>query len=286
MSNFRTWLVLGRVSNLTTVWGNGLCAWILGGGERPEILAGLLAGLSLIYMGGMFQNDFCDVEFDEEHHPERPIPSGRIKRVTVLIVSGILFVAGLLVLVAIDFRTLRWALILLGLIFLYNLIHKRTALSVALMAGCRTTIYPIVAVTTVNGINPLIWSAGVMMFYYVLGVTMLARIDSSKIKTMAVATAFLMLPMIGSLYLAGPPFGIYFPLSFCLPALWMAWTFSQARKSGQLILGKTIGPLLAGICLIDLAIVNSMHLISYPVVALFLVFFLIALLAQRYIPAS
>ena len=286
MTNIRTWLVLGRVSNLPTVWSNGLCAWVLGGGGNTESLIALLLGISLLYIGGMYLNDYCDVVFDDEHHPDRPIPAGKISRNTVLVAATIQLTAGLLVLIWTDLRTLLFGSILLGLIVLYNLVHKRTWMGVPLMAACRTAIYPTIGEASETGMNPLIWSAGVMMFYYVLGVTILARIEAKSIKTLALASAFIILPLIGSLYLAGPPFGIYFPVTFCLPALWIAWSFSHARKEGKLILGQTVGPLLAGICLIDLAIVNSMNLVSFTLMGFFLVFFFTSLLAQRYIPAS
>src|SRR5438309_11599208 len=74
----RPLLVLGRVSNLPTVWSNCLAGWWLGGAGRTEALPFLLIGTSLIYIGGMFLNDAFDVDFDRQHRQERPIPSGQI----------------------------------------------------------------------------------------------------------------------------------------------------------------------------------------------------------------
>ena len=95
MTEIRSWLILGRISNLSTVWANGLCAWILGGrGEALDLLI-LLAALSLIYIGGMYLNDFCDLKFDKEFRPERPIPSGKITRNSVLIATLVFFGTGI-----------------------------------------------------------------------------------------------------------------------------------------------------------------------------------------------
>ena len=87
VADFRSFLVLGRVSNLSTVWTNCLCAWWLGGGGPVPTLLGLMLGLSLIYIGGMYLNDYCDVKFDEAFRSERPIPSGKVSRSTVLLAT-------------------------------------------------------------------------------------------------------------------------------------------------------------------------------------------------------
>src|SRR6187549_3121603 len=78
MPTFRTLLVLGRVSNLPTVWSNCLAGWWLGGGGNSVKLPFLLLGVSLLYVGGMFLNDAFDEPFDRQHRKERPIPSGKI----------------------------------------------------------------------------------------------------------------------------------------------------------------------------------------------------------------
>src|SRR5580658_8244849 len=77
-TQFRTMLVLGRVSNLPTVWSNCLAGWWLGGGGNFWELPFLLSGVSFLYTGGMFLNDAFDEEFDRQRRPERPIPSGKI----------------------------------------------------------------------------------------------------------------------------------------------------------------------------------------------------------------
>src|SRR5229473_4560703 len=76
--NIRALLILGRVSNLPTVWSNCLAGWWLGGAGHFEKLPFLFAGATLLYVAGMFLNDAFDVGFDRRHRPERPIPSGAI----------------------------------------------------------------------------------------------------------------------------------------------------------------------------------------------------------------
>src|SRR5271169_1073771 len=75
---FRTLLVLGRVSNLPTVWSNCLAGWWLSGGGNYWKLPLLLLGISSLYTGGMFLNDAFDADFDRQRRASRPIPSGQI----------------------------------------------------------------------------------------------------------------------------------------------------------------------------------------------------------------
>ena len=78
--------------------------------------------------------------------------------------------------------------------------------------------------------------------------------------------------------------GSILPL-FCLAA-WIVYTFRKAATGGRLIVGKTIGPLLAGICLVDWAVLSTMHTFSIPAMVAFVGFFILAVVAQQRIPAS
>ena len=49
----RTLLILGRTSNLPTVWSNCLAGWILGGEGNLKNLLLLSIGATLLYLGGM-----------------------------------------------------------------------------------------------------------------------------------------------------------------------------------------------------------------------------------------
>lgn len=183
-SSLRTLLVLGRVSNLPTVWSNCLCAWILTAGFRSgnpawTTLLLLVTGCSAFYLGGMYLNDALDVSFDTIHRPERPIPSGRITRLTVAILGSVWIAGGLLLLAPVSGK---WAWSLSGVIILYDAIHKRTALGLLLMAGCRALIYPLVGVAGAGGglhsLPAILWVASGCMALWVLVLSILARSNS------------------------------------------------------------------------------------------------------------
>ncbi|MBN8245849.1 MAG: UbiA family prenyltransferase, partial [Verrucomicrobia bacterium] len=93
--SLRTLLILGRVSNLPTVWSNCLAGWWLGGGGgSPWALVRLCLGASLMYVAGMYLNDAFDAEFDRQYRRTRPIPSGAIAESLVWRLGWILLGAG------------------------------------------------------------------------------------------------------------------------------------------------------------------------------------------------
>ncbi len=93
-------LILGRVSNLPTVWTNMLVGLVLAGGVVGGAAADaktlpLLLALSLFYVGGMYLNDAFDAALDALERPERPIPSGRVGRGTVFALGFAMLGGGL-----------------------------------------------------------------------------------------------------------------------------------------------------------------------------------------------
>src|SRR5690242_11311875 len=133
MPRLRTLLVLGRVSNLPTVWSNCLAGWWLGGGENYSKLPFLFAGATLLYLGGMFLNDAFDAEFDRQYRKERPIPSGAITLRVVWRVGFALLAAGAGLLFVCGTLAGLLGLILALCIVLYDAIHKLITFSPVLM---------------------------------------------------------------------------------------------------------------------------------------------------------
>ena len=142
--SWRTYLRLGRVSNLPTVWTNCLAASILAGAVPDLIRLTLIAlAISLLYVSGMFLNDAFDQEFDRRYRPERPIPSGEISGAAVYKIGFALMVLGLVILFASFPQTgaVFWGMVLAALIVFYDWSHKKTAASPVIMALCRVAVY-------------------------------------------------------------------------------------------------------------------------------------------------
>ena len=116
---FKALLLLGRVSNLPTVWSNCLAAWLLGGGALVgtayvQHFVWLIVGATLLYLAGMFLNDAFDERFDREHRTERPIPSGAISARAVWILGIVQMALGLGCVVWINTLAALFALCLAG----------------------------------------------------------------------------------------------------------------------------------------------------------------------------
>ena len=144
----RSLLILGRVSNLPTVWSNCLAGWLLGGADSTDGLPFLLTGASLLYVAGMFLNDAFDAQFDREYRHERPIPSRAISLRAVWLTGFLLLATGAALLFFLSAQTGALGLLLTASIVLYDWLHKRISFAPILMAACRFLLYLVAASAT------------------------------------------------------------------------------------------------------------------------------------------
>jgi hypothetical protein len=178
VSRRRTYLQLGRVSNLPTVWTN-VAAGIVLAGARPGALvyAYVAAALSCFYVGGMFLNDAFDRAIDARERPERPIPSGAVAAAEVFAVGfGLLAVGVVLVAArAPGAAAIVAAVALAGLIVLYDLWHKHNPLSPILMGGCRWLVYVTAALAVAGVLSAPVVVWATTLFAYLIGLTYAAK---------------------------------------------------------------------------------------------------------------
>ena len=283
MRLLRTLLVLGRTSNLPTVWSNCLAGWCLAGRGNLEHLPLLLAGATLLYLGGMFLNDAFDADFDSEHRRERPIPSGAITLKSVWRIGLALLAAGVVCLFAIGTLTGILGILLVICIVTYDAVHKLITVSPVLMAACRFLLYPLAASTTVEGVNG--WSVwcGLALAAYVVGLSYIARKESTRVELQYWPSLFLAAPIVLALFMNPNPFLKNALLICAVLALWVVrclrYTFGGTERN----LGRTVSGLLAGIVWVDLLAVVD---VERPFALVFLALFLLALFFQRFIPAT
>jgi 4-hydroxybenzoate polyprenyltransferase len=280
----RTLVILGRVSNLPTVWSNCLAGWWLGGGEKFTNLPFLFFGVSALYLGGMYLNDAFDVDFDRQHRPERPIPSGAIS-LPVVWGWGLAWLGlGALSLIVIGKTTGALALVLILCIIVYDATHKVITASPWLMGACRFWIYVIAGSTASRGVNGWpIW-CGVALALYVAGLSHMARVESSRARVPRWPLALLVTPAFLALLMN--PGGNRIPalwLSLIL-VLWIARCVRPLFQGGQVNVGRIVSGLLAGIVFVDwLAVAPGCP----PALnAVFLILFGATLGLQRFVPAT
>lgn len=232
MSQMKTWMTVGRVSNLPTVWTNTLAAALLassaGALAPPSSLVWilLLAMLSLLYLAGMLLNDLLDADWDQQHHNPRPITLGLVSRRQVRLATwlALLLAAaaalGLSRLIEQPHWLLASVTLLVGCILGYNLLHKKYAHSVWLMGACRSALYLTAAASLAMPTQP-IWLCALLLGVYISGLTYLARQEHLN----QLLSRLPLVLMLSPLALAGYADTLWFWPVLLLWLGWLGWHY-------------------------------------------------------------
>lgn len=289
MPRLRTLLILGRVSNLPTVWSNCLAGWWLGGGGNFKKLPWLFAGATLLYMGGMYLNDAFDAEYDRQRRKTRPIPSGAISLSAVWRFGLLWLVLGAGCLFGCGIETGVLGLALLFCILIYDVFHKLVAISPVLMGICRFFVYIVAASVGIHEVaGGAIW-CGLALGAYVAGASFLARQETSRRPIQYWPLILLAVPIALALLMdvngyRKPAFLVSIAL-----ALWILRCVQLTLWTTVPKVGRAVAGLLAGIVLVDLLAAADVLLQTDSQRALcvaFLLLFPAALIGQRFFPAT
>ncbi|HXD01393.1 MAG TPA: UbiA family prenyltransferase [Verrucomicrobiae bacterium] len=286
MNKLRTLLILGRASNLPTVWSNCLAGWWLGSKDwdlETKPLPLLLAGATLLYIGGMYLNDAFDANFDAQFRRERPIPSGAISERAVWLTGFGLLAAGLACLAFLGMTTAILGVLLVACIVLYDAVHKMITISPVLMAACRFFLYLVAASTGSDGVTGAAVWCGLALGAYIVGLSYVAGKESTRMAVRYWPCVFLGAPVILALFMnTGDNLKDALLLSAVL-GLWIVRQLRYTFGASERNIGRTVSGLLAGIPLVDLLAVAD---VPHPFAAVFLALLLLALVFQRFIPAT
>lgn len=288
----RVLLVLGRISNLPTVWSNCLAAWVIAGGTDWNRFVLVCASATFLYTGGMYFNDAFDVNFDREHRPERPIPSGQIQARSVWLLGFGWLALGFLAAAFSGTLPCTVATALLLTIIVYDWRHKGLSAAPWIMASCRLLVYLLAG--SAAGTDGAIRSSvlpGLLVFSYIVGLSSLARIESGTgegtptLKTESFLRGWpvglLFLPLVISLILQGRS-GSMIWLAGTIQGAWVIWCIK--RRLANLAFFRTgVAGLLAGIPLVDW--LNAAPACSAGG-GVYFGLFLLALVLQRWAPAT
>jgi 4-hydroxybenzoate polyprenyltransferase len=264
----RVFLELGRVSNLPTVWSNVLAgALIAGPFALVPVLAIALAG-SLFYTGGMLLNDAFDAEIDSRERPERPIPSGRVSRASVLGTGfGLVFagIATLLVLALLGHSASGARVVWAGLftaaaVIAYDLWHKGRPLSPVIMGLCRAGLYAMAGLAVSESLSGPAVETAVSVLAYVVGLTHIARFETGSVVARAWPTLFVLGPSLLCLLRLRDVHGEALALSAGTLLVSVSWSLRAIRialRGGPGSIPRSVISLIAGLSLTDAAFVAA-----------------------------
>jgi 4-hydroxybenzoate polyprenyltransferase len=257
----RTFVELGRSSNLPTVWSNVAAGAVLGV-ERvtaPLVLA-LCAVGSVFYLGGMLLNDAFDAEIDARERPERPIPSGRVTRAQVfrwgfgLLALGLLALVGLWLAGVIGLGALCAGAFTAVAIVVYDRWHKGYAWSPVVMGLCRAGLYLMAGLALGGELSERSWWAAALLLCYVVGLTHVARFETGSVVERVWPSLLVLGPSLetsvrlarlpgSALMFAGP--------IWLLATAWVVHALSLALRGGMSRIRSAVGSLIAGMAALD-----------------------------------
>ncbi|MEO7115858.1 MAG: UbiA family prenyltransferase, partial [Caldimonas sp.] len=251
-------LRLGRISNLPTVWTNVLVGAVLAGAQLSEPrLPVLMLALSLFYVGGMFLNDAFDRDFDAEHRPERPIPSGQVSAQQVFSSGFGLLVAGV-ALVAVAsrgadglpaWRAMAASAALAAAVVFYNAHHKGNPLSPLVMGLCRVFVVLTAAYSVAAVLPAVVALAAGALLCHLIGLTYIAKQEHLDRIGSLWPLGFLAVPVVYGvmLALATPP--TWLPLALYVGVLLFALSLLRRRARGDV--PRAVVTLIAGMSVLD-----------------------------------
>jgi len=310
---FGAWFALLRLSNLPTVLSNVWTGLALGyfvlavDGASPTVSGpeaigsilssagwGVLTAASLFYAAGMVLNDIADHKVDQHERADRPLVAGRVNLNAARTITLLLFAAGILLASIYGQNTFTIALLLVGSIAAYNLIHKYTGVAVVFMGACRALLYPLGVAGFLAGADwpdpqmlttwRVAWIWMVVVGVYMALVTWIARGEHG---TGPGWRRWLSLPLI-IVPLAGmprasavQPFSLLWVFITAMALVgWLGWCAFHVTRPEPDTPG-TIQRWLAGLCLIDAYFLALIGLAPLALVPLGL--FVLTRLLQRYI---
>lgn len=225
----------------------------------------LLIAMSLFYIAGMYYNDACDTDFDTQHQPHRPIPSGLISRQQVEgFALSYAIIAFLLIYMAQLFSpqtqgnaSIGWlagTLSLISCIVVYDRHHKNNPFSPLLMAGCRISVLVTTAYALVPSFPPILLLALLATLAWLIGLTFLAKheqaINLSTSKLLENWPLMLLsLPVLAGAFIGISSPTTLIPVIFLISVIWIAQ--ARLRHGPAHLKGRAIALMIAGICLVD-----------------------------------
>jgi len=156
-------------------WTYILIDWGSGSNEFLINLAWLSLSTIGLYAGGVAFNDVFDAELDAVERPERPIPSGRVSKISAAWMSFLLLVLGVVAAAQVNLIAAGIALAVAALAVLYDYWGKhQNFLGPINMGLCRSGNL-LLGVSVIPETLPTFWPLGLIPLIFVAAITMISR---------------------------------------------------------------------------------------------------------------
>jgi 4-hydroxybenzoate polyprenyltransferase len=317
-------LATARIANVPSVVSNvftgsmiALMDWNDEVAWNLAVIPIILAGICL-YIAGNFLNDWYDAAWDEKNRPERAIPSGLFSRRLYLLISIFLAILGLFLVVAFCKLGILIYCIIVALVVLYTILHKKHKCSIWVMGACRSGLFLLgcalvdpfthflIKTHLAHPYNGIFLASQAVKFLappigmmcYIAGISLLARFETGNQGltdgTKVIAAMLLLTPCLThSCYYVYEGFiaNKYYIFLAVIPFL--AWTAAAIFQKTSV--QSKVSSLLAGISLVDVTLITcailvqprnciSVSDVAYLLVSLLC--FFTALLLQKIAPAT
>lgn len=191
----KPYLQLLRIPGIFTAISNVVMGFLVSQTPttNPVLLLPLMVSSGLLYSSGMVLNDYFDYQIDKTQRPTRPIPSGKIRRQSALIL-GIIFMSGANIAgFFVSIQAVLLTVTISGLILLYNMKIKHIA-TIGIFALCLIRVLNVYLGFTAIGfsLNPALVS--LPLAFLVASIGVLSRVETESVTS---KTTILNLIMIG-----------------------------------------------------------------------------------------
>lgn len=288
--NSTTFLKLGRVSNLPTVWSNTLAGAVLAGiAPIPWSIVLLLLAMSLAYIGGMFLNDAFDREIDAKERPERPIPSGEVSARSVFTAGYAMLATAVLLCVLTSMSTqgsplfaLITGILLVGSIVLYNAWHKNNPISPFIMGLCRVFVYISVAFALTRSPSIAVYIGALCILCFLIGLTYTAKQENlGEVKNLW-PLGLLSVPIFYAIVSLPKNGAVWLPLLLLVACV--LWALYKVRRRSAGDIPRAVVTMIAGISLVDAVLIAAVA--GLPLALVAIAAFFLTLFLQRYIAGT
>jgi len=296
------WLRLLRPPNLFTVPGDPLAGLLLAlaaSGAAPSLPHALLVMVVslLLYVFGLFTNDFFDLAEDRRDRPERPLPSGQASPHFVLMVASFLGFLALALASLVGRPVTAVALVLILAILLYNAAAKRISFLGPLNMGlCRglSLLLGAAAAGQHTLTQPPVLIAAATLTLYVAAITHVARRETvpHPVGPARWLPSLTLLLGFAAFQLFSPFVGLEASrvLSAIIALVALAWSLECARTLAGDVpparIAHAVGAFLRGLLFLQAAFVASSPGVGALIAAALLVLFPPASLTARRFYAS